>query len=324
MLLGSNDRARGSQMPHAMVVVDGRMRLREVPSIPLAPDQVRIDVAAAGVNPVDGGNASDPSWAGIEDEYVVGYECAGEVLEVGGAVSGIEAGDAVWACLPVRGTRWGTYATELVADARYVGIRPTSLDAPTAAATPLPGVTALQVLDRLAPRTGEWVLVHGASGGVGHLFVQLARHRGAHVAALARAHHHEWLRELGAEVVIDRLQPEPIAQARRASGEDFAMVADFVGQSLVVDSLGVVAERGRIASIVALAGDFDEALDKNITLHGVLLDPNHADLDRLAALVNEGRLTPRLGEVLPLSEAERAQERLGSGVVAGRIALASQ
>ena len=124
-------------------------------------------VGAAGVNPVDASNRSDPSWAGIEAPYVVGYEFAGWIDEVGLGVEQFVRGDAVWGVCPVRGTRWGAYADYVEVDAGWVGPRPAELDVVEAAAIPLAGSTALQLLDRLALRAGEAVLVHGASGACG-------------------------------------------------------------------------------------------------------------------------------------------------------------
>jgi NADPH:quinone reductase-like Zn-dependent oxidoreductase len=304
-----------------MVVDAGRMNLVEVDLPAVWPTGVRIAVAASGVNPVDAGNVDDPSWAGVTSPYVVGYECSGEVIDVGADVVGLQVGALVWACLPVRGTTWGTYATEVVLDAHFVGVRPEGIDVFGAAATPLPGLTALQVLDRLDPSPGEWILTHGASGGVGHLFVQMARRRGARIAALTRPERRQWVTRLGAEVVVDRLEAGGIERAREAAGADFAMVADFVGLSLVLESLPVVAPRGRVASIAALSGNFDEAVDKNVALLGVLVDPSMAELDRLAALIADGSVVPHVGDVMPLADAERAHWRLGLGETVGRIAL---
>ena len=149
----------------------------------------------------------------------------------------------------------------------------------------------------------------------------MAVRRGARVAALARQQRRGWLTDLGVEIVVDRLEPGAIERARLAVGADFAMVADFVGLSLAAESLAVTAARGRIASVVALAGDFDVALDKNVVLHGVLVDPGRSDLDRLAALVSDEAVAPRVGEIMPLADAERAHRRLRAGETLGRIAL---
>ena len=87
-----------------------KLELAELPQPTAAAGRVVVRVGAAGVNPVDTSNRADPSWAGIEPPYVVGYEFAGWIEEVGPGVAQFAPGDAVWGMCPVRGTRWGTYA----------------------------------------------------------------------------------------------------------------------------------------------------------------------------------------------------------------------
>jgi NADPH:quinone reductase-like Zn-dependent oxidoreductase len=184
------------------------MRSGELPVRRAASGQVRVRVEAAGVNPVDAFNRADPDWAGLEAPFVVGYEFAGRVTEVGEGVNDLVGGDAVWGLLPVRRTRWGAYADEVVCDSRLVAVRPAELEPAEAAAMPLAGVTAMQLLDRLDPEVGEWILVHGAAGGVGHLLCQIARARGLRVAAPAALNRHTLLHELGVSVIVDRHQPD--------------------------------------------------------------------------------------------------------------------
>jgi NADPH:quinone reductase len=294
---------------------------KNLPSRPLGPSEVRVAIEAVGVNRVDAENRADPSWAGLEAPYVVGYDFAGRVQEVGELVDDHWLGEAVWGLLPVRGTRWGAYAEEVVADARFVATRPRSLAVTEAAALPLAGVTALQLLDRLDPAPGEWILVHGAAGGVGHLLVQIAHARGARVAAPASSARHELLRELGVEVVVDRHEADAIQTARDKVGEDFAIVADLVGQGRLAAGLGVIAEGGRAGSIVEFAGDLEKAVDRNVTLHGVLVRPGREALEELSALVEDGAVRPVVDEVLRLEEASRAHERVETGSGQGKVVL---
>jgi NADPH2:quinone reductase len=309
----------------AMVVEqpDGPEALQpmDVPSRPIASSEVRVAVEAVGVNPVDASNRADPFWAGLEPPYVVGYEFTGRVQELGELVDDLRIGDAVWGVVPVRGTRWGAYAEEVVADSRFVAPRGPSLSVTEAAALPLAGTTALQLLDRLGPAPGEWILVHGAAGGVGHLFVQLAHARGARVAAPASSARHELLRELGVEVVVDRHQPDAIETAREAVGADFAMVADLVGQGRLAASLDVIADGGRAGSIVELAGNLDEAVDRNVTLHGVLVRPGRESLHALAKLADAGLVRPVIDEVLELGQAAGAHRRVETGSGQGKVVL---
>jgi NADPH:quinone reductase len=296
------------------------MRLRQLPAPQPGPGQVVVAVEAVGVNPVDAANRADPSWAGVRPPYVVGYEVAGRIQAVGDD-GGWTRGDPVWGLLPVRGTRWGTYAELVTLDAALVGPRPPSLSAVQAASLPLAGVTAVQLLDRLEPTPGEWVLVHGAAGGVGSLFVQLARARGARVVASASGQREALLRGLGVEVFLDRHAGRVAERACRAIGQELDMVADLVGYGTLAASLPVVREGGRAGSIVALAGDLEPAVDRNITLHGVLVRPSRQVLEVLAAAVAGGSLRPVVDQVLELTDAAVAHRRVESGHGQGKVVL---
>jgi NADPH:quinone reductase len=300
------------------------MRLRQLPAPRPGPGQVVVAVEAAGVNPVDAGNRADPGWAGVRPPYVVGYELAGRIQAVGDGAAGWTAGDPVWGLLPVRGTRWGTYAEQVALDAGLVGARPPGLGAVEAASLPLAGATAVQLLDRLNPKAGEWLLIHGAAGGVGSLLVQLARGRGVRVVASASAQREALLRELGAEVFVDRHAGEVAQRARRVIGRELDMVADLVGSGTLAASLPVVREGGRTASIVELAGDLELAIDRNLTLHGMLVRPSRAVLETLAAVVADGRLRPVVDQVLDWTDAavahRRVESRRGQGKVVLRLA----
>jgi NADPH2:quinone reductase len=296
------------------------LRLRELPAPRPGPGQVVVAVEAAGVNPVDAGNRADPTWAGLDLPYVVGYELAGTV-EAAGDGAGWQAGAPVWGLLPVRGTRWGTYAELVALDAALVGPRPASLSAVEAASIPLAGATALQLLGRLDPRPGEWILVHGAAGGVGSLFVQLARARGARVVASASGRREPLLAGLGVEVFLDRHRGDVAQRARRAVGQELDMVADLVGQGTLAASLPVVREGGRAGSIVELAGDLELAVDRNITLHGVLVRPSREVLDALGAAVEARRMRPVVDQLLELADGRAAHERVETGRGQGKVVL---
>jgi NADPH:quinone reductase len=299
------------------------MGLQQLPAPQPGPHQVVVAVEAVGVNPVDAANRADPSWAGVNPPYVVGYELAGRIQAAGDEADWMR-GELVWGLLPVRGTRWGTYAELVTLDAALVAPRPPSLSAVQAASLPLAGATSVQLLDRLDPRPGEWVLVHGAAGGVGSLLVQLARARGARVVASASAPREPLLRELGAEVFVDRHAGQVAERACRAIGQELDMVADLVGYGTLAASLPMVKEGGRAGSIVELAGDLEPAVDRNLTLDGVLVRPSRAVLEVLAAAVADGSLRPVVDQVLELADAavahRRVESRRGQGKVVLRVA----
>src|SRR3954451_1969421 len=237
------------------------MRAERIPRPRPAPGELLVAVEAVGVNPVDASNRDDPEWAGIDAPFVVGYEFAGSVAGTG---------RPVWGLLPVRGTRWGAYAEFVAVDESLVRERAPTLTAAEAAALPMAGTTSLQVLDRLAVEPGGWVLVHGAAGGVGSVFVQRARARGLRVSGSASPQREAFLRDLGVEVVLDRHADNVAAHAVAEVGGELAAVVDLVARALLNRSSGAIAVGGSAASIVELAGDLEAAVDRNITLHGVL------------------------------------------------------
>jgi NADPH2:quinone reductase len=288
------------------------MRLTSVADPDLRAGEVLVSIEAVGVNPVDASNRADPAWAQLTPPYIVGYEFSGTI---------VASGDRVWGVLPVRGTRFGAYAELVAVDASYVAPRPEELTSIEAAALPLVGLTSLQILDRLALSAGDWLVVHGAAGGVGSVLVQLARARGLRVAALAGSGRHALLRDLGTEVVVDRDADGALELALAEIGTQPRGVVDLVGQELLNETLPHIAHGGAAAAIVELAGDFEEAIDRNITIHGLLVQPNKDDLDRLAEEVRAGRLRPVVDEVFALEDAVRAHERVESGHGQGRVVL---
>jgi NADPH:quinone reductase-like Zn-dependent oxidoreductase len=247
----------------------------------------------------------------------VGYEFAGTVAAGDG--TRLRSGDAVWGLVPVRGTRWGAYAERIAVEASCVAPRPAGLDSVQAAVLPLAGGTALQVLDRLALPSGAWLLVHGAAGGVGHLLVQIAVRRGLRVAAASRAADRERMLRLGVELWIDRAERDVVQAAAGKLGRPFDGVADLVG-GLLIPSLPALAEGAQAATIVDLQGDFDAAIDRNVSIHGVLLRPGQDLLAELATAVEEG-LTPTVSATYPLARAAEAHRRLERGGVGGKLAL---
>jgi NADPH:quinone reductase len=295
------------------------LRVCDLPAPDCSSGCAVVAVAAAGVNPVDVGNRNDPSWAGLDPPYVVGYEFAGEITSIDTEATDLHTGDQVWGLLPVRGTRWGAYSEQIAVPHGLLAPRPAVLSAIEAAALPLAAATALQTLDRLTLSPGDWLLVHGATGGVGHLLVQLAVARGIPIAAASRPDDRQRLIDLGVELWLDRASESVPAVAAAELGHGVNAVVDLVGGQLL-PSLPYVVEGGLAATIVDLDGNFDEAIDRNISIHGVLMRPGRHVLDRLSTAVDAG-LRPHVRHVWPLGEAATAHRRLEAGRVGGKIVL---
>lgn len=297
------------------------LRVREIEGPAPGPGQVRVAVHAAGTNPVDTGNRQDGAWAGIRPPVVLGYDVSGVVEAVGSDVVDFAPGDEVFYMPDFLGNPWGGYAEYHVAEAAIVARKPHSLSHVEAAALPLAGGTAYAVVaGRLAVQRGEWLLIHGAAGGVGSLAVQIAVARGARVIAVASAHHHSVLRDLGAEACIDYHDRDVAQEARQIAGAVDA-VADFVGGDTVARSLVALRPYGCAASITSLSGDLDLALDRNVTIHGVLVRPDRTVLDLLREMVEAGTVRPLVDAVLPLERAAEAHRRLESRHGRGKVIL---
>jgi NADPH:quinone reductase len=149
----------------------------------------------------------------------------------------------------------------------------------------------------------------------------MATARGARVIAAASPPRHSKLMEMGATVCLDyRTQDVPSA-ARDAAGAEIDAVADFVGGDLISRSLEVMKEYGRAASIATVEGDLELLIDRNIILHGVLVRPDRARLEKLGEMLEAGTIHALIDEVLPLEEAARAHARLETGHGQGKVVL---
>lgn len=316
---------------------DAPFRLEEVPSPPLGPNEVRIAVSAASINPVDtkirGGR-----YAGIANTPVVlGCDVAGDVIEIGAAVRGFAPGDRVYGCAGGLTGRDGAYASEMRADYRLLAKMPANLSYREAAALPLVTITAWEALiERAKVQPGERVLVHGAAGGVGHIGVQLAHAAGAIVDATVSSPQKAAIaRDLGAVETIDyRATPVADYVAARTGGAGYDVVFDTIGTANIAPSLAAVGANGRVATIVAhdAAPDLGQLMDHNATLHVVfMLVPMLRDRDlerhgdilvRAARLVEAGRLKSLLDpERFTLDQAGAAHAKLLSGQAVGKLVL---
>ena len=186
-----------------------------------------------------------------------------------------------------------------------------------AAAVPLTALTAWQALfvhARLA--AGQTILIHGAAGGVGVFAVQLARWAGAHVIATASARNRDFLRELGANEIIDHTTTR---FEEAVHGVDF--VFDTVGGDTLQRSWQVVKPGGVLLSIVSPRPSFAEAKGYDVRPVWFIVQPNREQLVKIGALIDEGKVRPIIDTVLPLAQARQAYEQGAKGHTRGKIVL---
>ncbi|HEX5193545.1 MAG TPA: NADP-dependent oxidoreductase [Solirubrobacteraceae bacterium] len=295
-----------------------RIASRPIPAP--GPDQLLVRIVAAGVNPVDAQNRNDGSWAGIPLPATLGSDAAGVVVAVGSGVNDFAVGDDVYYFSDFLGGADGAYAEYQTVDARIVARRPAPLSFGEAAAVPLAAGTAYElIVRRLAVAPGQRILIVGASGGVGTYAVQLAHGVGAHVVAVASEARHDALRELGADVALDYRHADLWQQVRRAGRID--AVVDLAGGEVPLRGVEVLAEAGALATVNTLSGDFELAVDKNLTLHGVLVRPEADRLRELASLVDRGVLRPIVSGEFALDDIVAAHRQIETGHTFGKLVV---
>ena len=278
----------------------------------LGAGQLRVAVAATGVNPVDwkirDGHMKDILQ--IPFPFTIGNEFAGTVTELGEGVTGFAVGDVVYGSVgPI-----GVFADELAVDANAVAKAPASLSLVESAALPVAIVTAQAAFDAEAVGPGTRLLVHAAAGGVGSIVVQLAKALGADVTALTSPATMDVVRGLGADHVIDRTTPY-----EQAIG-NFDIVLDAFGPAAQARSWGLLKPGGILISLVA-PPDQDEAARPGVRATMTFGTPNAAALARAAALADAGKLKPTIQRTYPVEQAAAAMAEVEGGNVRGKVVL---
>jgi NADPH:quinone reductase-like Zn-dependent oxidoreductase len=284
------------------------------------PTEILVRVHAAGVNPSDFKQRVAGGLGLWGDPPILGYDVSGTVEEVGLGVSLFAPGDEVFG-MPRFPHQAGAYAEYVAAPARQFAPKPAGLSHVEAAALPLAGLTAWQMLvDTAEVRAGQRVLIHAAAGGLGHIMVQVAKALGATVVGTASAGKHELLRSLGADELIDYT-----AQPFESATTPVDVVIDAIGGDYPERSLAVLRPGG---ILLCLASPFDPgddvaaaAADRGIRVAAPLVEPDRLALTEIADLADAGRLRPIIAETFPLSEARRAHELGETGRTTGKIVL---
>ena len=277
-------------------------------------NEVLVRVMAAGVNPVDAliRSGKYAKFFGTSLPLVPGYDIAGVVEKIGTKIAKLKVGDAVYA-YPMWG---GGYAEYAVATDGEAALKPKSISFVEAAGVPLAALTAWQALIDVAKMDkGQTVLVHGGSGGVGSFAIQIAKARGAKVIATASTSNQDLLKQLGADVAIDYTK-----QKFEDVAKDVDVVLDSVGKDTLARSYGVVKKGGFIASLVAKPDQAE--LDKHgIRGAPISVKPNASELAEITKLIDEKKIKPIVSQVLPLTEAVKAQEQAATHHTRGKIVL---
>jgi NADPH:quinone reductase-like Zn-dependent oxidoreductase len=275
---------------------------------------VLIKVRAASVNPIDVGVAHGAAQQFFSLPFTMGFDVAGYIVAVGPDVPDFQIGDAVCS-----GRSIGSFAHYVTAPANMAVLKPTTLDYVHAAAIPIVGHFVWQALFAVGGLTaGQKVLIHAAAGGCGHIAVQLAKWKGAHVIGTASASNTNFVQSLGADLVIDyhTSRFEEVVQ-------DADLVVDFVGGEYYERSLNATRPGGTVVSIAANSPNDEKAKARGVrALSATGLNSTKAELIELSRLIDAGVVKPTVSHIYRLDEVQEALAAISGDHTRGKIVVA--
>src|SRR5437868_12043118 len=290
------------------------LKLEQVPRPEPKEDEALVRVIASGVNPADPLTLSGKyaKEFGTHLPLIPGYEIAGIVEKTGPQVTTLKKGGAVYG-YPTFGGGWAEY---VVVKQWEVAAKPRSVTFAEAAAVPMGALTSWQALVNVAHlQPGQTVLIHGGSGGVGSFAIQIAKARGARVIATASTTNQDLLKQLGADMAIDYTKTKFEDVAKEVDA-----VLDPVGRDTLARSYGVVRKGGIVMSLVARP-DPAELQKHGIRGAGISVHADADDLTEIAQLIDAGKIKPIVTEVLPLTDAVKAQQQAATHHTRGKVVL---
>ncbi len=314
------------------------LRYEEAPIPEPKSGEVLVRVHAIGINPPDwylrdGYKILPPEWRPpVSMPVIPGTDVSGVVEAVATDVQGFSVGDEAFGM--IRFPSFGesaAYAEYVAAPASHLARKPAGIDHVHAAGAPMAGLTAWQFLIELGhnepnplqpelhhpvPLNGKTVLVNGAAGGVGHLAVQLAKWKGAHVIAVASGTHESFLRDLGADEFIDYTKnfPEDVAH-------DVDLVLDTLGGPTTGRFLRTLKRGGALFPVFLGFSDAEEAAKLGVTVSATQVRSNGPQLAEFGRLLDAGTIRVAVDSTFPLSDARKAHERAAGGHIQGKIVL---
>lgn len=325
-MLGSHERNGGTfHMKAAAIEEFGGPEVISVMDLPeplVGPDIVLIKTAAAGLNPADFKIREGRMTGRYPHHFpiILGWDVAGVVEAVGPAVTEFKPGDRVCAYARKFCVEHGTYAEYVGVVEESVSPAPASVDLAHAAALPLASLTALQTISALEVISGETVLIHGGSGGVGSYAVQLLAGMGVTVLASTGPEKADYLQSLGA-APIDR-HGDVVRQVQAIAPEGVDAVLDLAGgPEEVRKSLAVMKDGSRVGSILLPPDIGDDGASRGIQGKYVFVRPYGAQLADLAARVDAGSLRINVHQAFPLEEVSEAHRALEAGGHTGKLVL---
>ena len=316
------------------------LRLANVPEPALKDDEVLVQIHAAGVNVLDA-KLRDGEFKPIlpyKLPLILGHDLAGTIVKTGPKATRTKVGDEVYS--RVDDFRIGTFAETIAVKETSLAAKPRTLGMEEAASVPLVALTAWQALvDVAGLRAGQKVFIQAGSGGVGTIAIQLAKHIGAYVATTASAANADWLRSLGADLVIDYKTQDFEIVLR-----DYDVVLHSQDAKALEKSLNVLRPGGRLVSITGPAtpdfgakvgapwflkpvfwalsrGTYRKARQRNVGFDFLFMGANGAQLEQIAALIDAGHIRPVIDRIYPFADTNAAIAHVESGRAKGKVVI---
>ena len=308
------------------------------PDLPSA-HHVRVRLAAAGVNPLDTKLRAKPAYYPDRLPAILGCDGAGTVEKIGSAVTRFKVGDTVYFCNGGIGDEPGCYAEYTTLHEEYCADSPSNISLQDAAALPLVCITVWEALiERASLKSGQTILIHAATGGVGHIAVQLAHHLGACIAVTVSNTRKAGLAHaLGAEKIINYKEQDFVQETLNwTDGIGADVVFDTVGGDTFLKSLHAARVGGKVVSLLATPlslADTQLARLRNLSLcYELMLTPQIMNLhderihqrkilERCAQRIESGELGVLVTHRLPLEQAAEAHRLIEAGGMTGKIIL---
>lgn len=295
--------------------------LSDVPYPTITDQEILVRVKAISINPIDAKTRTGKGLAGRleqENPIILGWDVAGIVIQTGANVTNFRKGDEVFGMVNFPG-HGKAYAEYVAAPASHLALKPANISFEEAAAGSLAALTAWQTLVHHAHvSAGNRVLIHAASGGVGHFAVQIAKHFGAYVIGTSSAKNKDFVLSLGADEHIDYKTQQFETVAR-----EMDIVLDTIGGNYVDRSLEVLKPGGTIVSIVSEMNEqvAEKAARKGMNGIRTRVQSDGADMQALAEGFETGWLKAHISQAFPLEKMADAHRELEAGRTVGKIVL---
>ena len=282
--------------------------------------EVLVRVKAAGVNPVDAAIVHGYLKERLPHNFPVipGWDLSGVVESRGFSARRFDVGDEVYAYARRPFVQWGTFAEYVTIPESYLSEKPSNISFPEAGAIPLVGLTAYQSLyDAGNLQEGQTVLILGASGGVGSFGIQLTKAKGAHVIGVASEKNHDYMKNLGADEVIDYHGTDVGEAVLDINSGGVDLIFDCTSGETLQQSLQALKEDGKLVSI----RNHGENIDPSIDFQYVFVEPNSSELDHMRELVESGEIEVPVTKTYPLDKTAEALKQIEKLHTRGKMVI---